>query len=159
MKARMLLLAASSLLALGSAHSAIASSSHLEAHPAKGPVEITLFTLGAHQPKPMTCRVVPPVAGDDYVTTAKNTSVTFSPLWNDTDTPDQDLWGFDQPQHGTVVQVGIDSLKYTPATNYVGSDSFTYTLGGCLQCSGSGTSAWCSEPDSTTGYVYITVTN
>ncbi|HEV7505617.1 MAG TPA: Ig-like domain-containing protein [Thermoanaerobaculia bacterium] len=113
----------------------------------------------APKPKEMSCVVVYPVAGDDYVTTAKNTSATFSPLYNDTDTPDQDFLGFDQPAHGTVVQIGLDGLRYTPNANYVGSDTFTYTLGGCTQCFGSGSGAWCAEPASTTGYVYITVTN
>jgi hypothetical protein len=119
-----------------------------------------LLALVWARPGSAYCRVVVPVAGDDYVTTSKNTPVTFSPLWNDTDTPDQDFWGIDSPpSYGTVQTVYIDSVKYTPNTNYVGSDTFTYILGGCLQCVGSGASAWCSEPDSTTGTVYVTVTN
>jgi hypothetical protein len=119
-----------------------------------------LLTLAWARPGSAYCRVVVPVAGDDYVTTSKNTAVTFSPLWNDTDTPDQDFWGIDSPpSHGTVQTVGVDQVRYTPSTNYVGSDTFTYILGGCLQCSGSGASAWCSEPDSTIGTVYVTVTN
>lgn len=126
-----------------------------------GPSTSVVLPAPWRVPKPtvMSCQVVYPVAGDDYVTTAQNTATTFSPLYNDTDTFDQDLWGFDQPAHGTVVQVGLDALRYTPNSGYVGSDSFTYTLGGCAQCYGSGWEAWCAEPASTTGYVYITVTN
>jgi len=121
-----------------------------------------LPSLTVPAPLAQACQVVYPVAGDDYVTTAKNTPVTFSPLWNDTDTPDQDFWGYTEASHGTLEQVGVDALKYTPGTNYVGSDSFTYTLGGCLQCStygGGGSTSWCSEPESDEGTVYITVTN
>jgi hypothetical protein len=153
------LFAAAVFLALGLAHSGTASSAVLQVPGLGGSAPVDLPILGTPEPTEMACRRVIPVAGDDFVSTAKNTSVTFSPLWNDTDTPNQDFWGFTQPQHGTVVQVGIDAVKYTPHTNYVGSDSFTYTLGGCLQCFGSGAGAWCSEPDSDEGTVYITVTN
>ena len=122
--------------------------------------ELNLPALGIPEPAEKACSVVYPVAGDDYVTTSVNTPVDFRPLDNDTDTPDQDLKGFGQPQHGTVVlSGGIDGMTYTPDPGYVGSDSFTYTLGGCLQCSGSGSSAWCSEPEFAEGTVYITVTN
>ena len=141
MKNVMRLIAVSCLLIPGSAHSETSK----------------LPAVGIPKPDEKACRVVYPVAGDDYVTTTVNTAVTFSPLFNDTDTPDQDLKGFGQPQHGTVVKVGIDALKYTPNPGYTGSDSFTYTLGGCLQCFGSGTSAWCSEPEFAEGTVYITV--
>ena len=159
MKNSLVGIAVSFLLLLGWAPPGNASPATVTALASPAVSELLPATLGLPRPVEKTCRVVPPVAGDDYITTAKNTSVTFSPLVNDTDTPDQDFWGFSQPQHGTVVQVGIDGVKYTPNAGYVGSDSFTYTLGGCLQCSGSGFSAWCSEPESDIGTVYLTVTN
>jgi len=149
------LFAAAFLLILGSAHSGTASSPALQTSEPGGSASLNLPVLGIPKPTEMSCQVVYPVAEDDYVSTAKNTTVNFSPLWNDTDTPDQDFWGFTQPYNGTLVQVGIDSLEYTPNAGYVGSDTFTYTLGGCLQCSGS----WCTEPASDQGRVYITVTN
>ena len=82
--------------------------------------------------------------------------MTFRPLDNDTDTPQNDLVSFGQPAHGTAELFGgIDGIKYTPNTGYTGSDSFTYTLFGCLQCFQGG----CTEPEFDEGTVYITVTN
>ncbi|HEX5718303.1 MAG TPA: Ig-like domain-containing protein [Thermoanaerobaculia bacterium] len=112
-------------------------------------------SLGVPEPEARACSVVWPVAGDDYVSTTLNTPVTFRPLDNDTDTPEQDLLSFEQPAHGTAERVGLDAIKYTPATGYTGSDSFTYTLFGCLQCFQGG----CTEPEFDEGTVYITVTN
>jgi len=114
-----------------------------------------LKAIGTPKPSARTCSVVIPHAGDDYVTTSKNTAVTFSPLSNDTDTPANDLIAVYQPSHGTTTRVGIDQVRYTPATNYVGSDVFYYDLGGCLQCYQGG----CAEPTDTLGTVYVTVTN
>lgn len=62
---------------------------------------------------------------------------------------------FSQPSHGTAELVGIDAIKYTPATNYVGSDTIYYTLYGCVQCY----DGWCAEPAYDYGVVHITVTN
>lgn len=120
-----------------------------------GPAQAPHLALGVPPPTATTCQYVYPVAGDDYVSTARNTSVTFSPLWNDTDTWENDLVDFGQPAHGTAELVGIDAIKYTPATGYTGSDSFTYTLYGCVQCF----EGWCAEPAYDQGTVYITVTN
>jgi hypothetical protein len=149
MKKSLLLLAVVALPAFGASQPGAASSG--------SPTQPVPPVLQLPKPIEMSCRVVYPVAGDDYITTQQNTSVTFSPLVNDTDTPDQDFKGYTLPSHGTLQQVGIDALKYTPNPGFVGSDSFTYTLGGCLQCSGSGFSAWCSEPEFDEGTVYITV--
>lgn len=154
MKNVLRLAAVSSLMALAWVHPGTASSVTSQA-PQSGASEIDLLEIGIPKPVEKACRVVYPVAAPDYVTTAQNTPVTFSPLWNDTDTPAQDLISFSQPQHGTVQLVGIDALKYTPAPGYTGSDSFSYVLGGCLQCF----NGWCSEPEFADGTVYITVTN
>ena len=99
-------------------------------------------------------------ANDDFVSLAKNTSKTFSPLWNDDDTPQQNFGGIlSGPQNGTAEVVGLDAIKYTPNPGYTGSDSIFYSHIGCLQCADSGWSAWCSEPSSDTATIYITVTN
>jgi hypothetical protein len=99
-------------------------------------------------------------ANDDYISLAKNTSTTFSPLWNDDDTPQQNFDGIlSGPQHGTAEIVGLDGIKYTPNPGYTGSDSIVYGHIGCLQCADSGWSAWCAEPSSDTATIYITVTN
>ena len=109
---------------------------------------------GLPKPEAQTCVVQPAQANDDYWTTSKNTPITASPLANDPDTPQQNLGGFGQPDHGTTASAGIDAITYTPDTDYVGSDSFIYTYRGCLQCF----NGWCSEPDFDIGTVHITVT-
>ena len=93
---------------------------------------------------------------DDYWSTPKNTPITASPLVNDPDNEQQNFGGIvSGPSHGTAEVVGLDAVKYTPSTNYVGSDSFTYQHIGCLQCyQGS-----CAEPSDGYATVYITVTN
>ncbi|HEX6904716.1 MAG TPA: Ig-like domain-containing protein [Thermoanaerobaculia bacterium] len=150
MKNIMRLVAVSCLLIPVSAHSEPSA----PAAGKDGAVEIQLPALGIPKPTEKACRVVFPMAADDYITTSANTPVAFRPLDNDSDTPDQDLKSFDQPQHGTVVlSGGIDGMTYTPAPGYVGSDSFTYTIGGCLQCFNGG----CTEPEFDQATVYITV--
>lgn len=121
--------------------------------------ESLLPLLGAPEPTRMACtrgwR-----ANDDYITTAKDTPVTFSPLVNDDDTPQQNFGGIiSGPQHGTAEVVGLDAITYTPDPGYTGTDSLIYSHIGCLQCFGSGPSAWCAEPSDDTATVYITITN
>jgi hypothetical protein len=146
------------LLCSVSATGAFAGSLHEPKSPENAAESISPL-LGTPVPTRMACSRGSN-ANDDYVTTAKDTPVTFSPLWNDSDTPQQNFGGIiSGPQHGTAEQVGLDAIKYTPATGYTGSDSITYLHIGCLQCSGSGSSAWCSEPSEDSATVYITVTN
>lgn len=71
----------------------------------------------------------PPVAVDDTATTSENTAVTVDVLANDSD-PDGDsltVTGVTQPAHGTAAVNGNKTV-YTPATDYVGTDSYTYTI-------------------------------
>jgi hypothetical protein len=71
----------------------------------------------------------PPVAQDDTATTPAGRAVEIPVLANDFD-GDNDaiaIIAVSQPAHGAVVNNG-DSLTYTPAIGYVGSDSFTYTI-------------------------------
>jgi hypothetical protein len=77
-------------------------------------------------------RASPPVAGDDAVSTAQNTPVTASVTTNDSD-PDNNINpnGFTKltnPTNGTVVFNANGSYTYTPNTNYLGPDSFTYQV-------------------------------
>jgi len=70
-----------------------------------------------------------PTAKDDFITTTSNTAVTIAVLTNDSD-PDADtltIAAASPPQHG-VVTVLNDTLMYTPTTDYVGGDTFTYTI-------------------------------
>ena len=71
----------------------------------------------------------PPVATNDAAATAEDTATTISVLANDSD-PDGDTLSVSdvtQPAHGTAVNAG-GTVTYTPAANYHGADSFTYTV-------------------------------
>jgi large repetitive protein len=71
-----------------------------------------------------------PTANDDTYTTNKNYSSTNMVMTNDTD-PDGNIGivTMSQPAtHGTTVVNADNSITYTPALNYVGTDSFTYSL-------------------------------
>jgi hypothetical protein len=72
-----------------------------------------------------------PAAGSDVATTPEDTAVRIEVLGNDGD-PDGDalaITATSTPAHGSV-SVGADgSLTYAPDPNYVGADSFSYTIG------------------------------
>ena len=71
-----------------------------------------------------------PVASDDVAATAVNTAVNIPVLANDND-PDGDSLSVTvatAPQHGTVAVNADGTLEYTPAADYRGEDSFTYTI-------------------------------
>ena len=68
----------------------------------------------------------PPVASDASVSTNEDTALTFSPTVVDVDgdaTTNSVVAG---AAHGSVVVNGDGSFTYTPASNFNGSDSFTY---------------------------------
>eukprot|EP01030_Chromulinospumella_sphaerica_P013293 gene13293-13071_t len=70
-----------------------------------------------------------PVAVADNRSVSKNNAYTFDPRSNDSD-PNGDsftITGKTDGAHGTVTY-NSTSVTYTPATNYTGSDSFTYTI-------------------------------
>lgn len=70
-----------------------------------------------------------PVAVADSQTVTKNTPYNFDPRTNDSD-PNGDaitVTGKTDGAHGTVAYTST-GVTYTPATNYTGSDSFTYTI-------------------------------
>ena len=71
----------------------------------------------------------PPVAGNDGLATPANSAGTVDVTSNDSD-PDGDSFSvtsFTQGAHGTVGFTG-GTASSTPATDYVGSDSFPYTV-------------------------------
>lgn len=71
-----------------------------------------------------------PTAADDAATTAEDTAARIAVLDNDAD-PDGDVLvvlSVGAPDHGTAVVEG-DTVVYTPAPDYHGSDAFTYTVG------------------------------
>lgn len=73
---------------------------------------------------------VKPVSNDDRTGTFKNTSVNIDVLGNDEYRFSGDLIAINtlKPSHGTVVVNGLNSISYTPDSNYIGYDSFYYTL-------------------------------
>lgn len=70
-----------------------------------------------------------PVAVDDTRSTTVNTPATFDPRTNDTDEEGNALTvtGVTQGTHGAVTFTA-SSVTYTPDPDYVGPDSFTYTV-------------------------------
>jgi hypothetical protein len=71
-----------------------------------------------------------PTANDDFVFIYFNTAANVNVLANDTD-PEGDtltVTSFSQPTHGTVTRGSGQILVYTPNNNFVGIDSFSYTI-------------------------------
>ena len=71
-----------------------------------------------------------PVAVDDSATTAEETPVSGSVLTNDTDVDGATTLTATlvaSPANGIVTLASDGSFTYTPAANFAGSDSFTYT--------------------------------
>ncbi|SPF80392.1 Ig-like domain-containing protein [Pseudoprimorskyibacter insulae] len=74
---------------------------------------------------------IAPVAGDDNASTTINDGIVLSNLLaNDTDANGDTLTikSVDAPANGTAVLNGDGTVTYTPATDYVGTDTFTYTV-------------------------------
>jgi Tol biopolymer transport system component len=72
----------------------------------------------------------PPDAVDDTATTAEDTAVNVPVLANDTAPEGNPLaiQAFTQGAHGAVVRADGQTLTYTPAANFSGSDTFQYTV-------------------------------
>jgi hypothetical protein len=71
-----------------------------------------------------------PVAFDDHATTHKNVAVTIPVLANDTDdgTPSPlSITSVTQPSGGASSIIG-NQVRYIPFANFLGDDSFTYTI-------------------------------
>ena len=118
------------------------TASVLNLTPAAGYIGTTTFTYtindgsGGTAAATVTVHVTPvndpPSAGDDALTVAEDSGATVvDVLANDTSAPDTGetltVAEVTQAAYGTVsLDAGI--VRYTPAANYFGSDSFTYTL-------------------------------
>jgi len=71
----------------------------------------------------------PPIAINDSAITDENSSVTIAVLVNDLD-PDGDLLsltGVSSPGNGSA-NISNNQIIYSPAANFVGNDSFNYTI-------------------------------
>jgi YD repeat-containing protein len=72
----------------------------------------------------------PPVAVDDNISTTENVDKSFDPTANDTD-PEGDprsVQSVGAPMYGSIVGFSANQITYHPAANFVGSDSFSYTI-------------------------------
>jgi len=79
-----------------------------------------------------------PVAADDVAVTPEDTPVTFSVVVNDSDAADGGLGGLDvtmvdivtppDPAKGGVMENGDGMVTFTPALNFNGDVTFTYTV-------------------------------
>ncbi|MES1242957.1 MAG: Ig-like domain-containing protein [Acidobacteriota bacterium] len=71
-----------------------------------------------------------PVAVDDSTEVAEDSSATVWVLTNDSDADNDtlDVTAVTQGAHGEVVLNADDTVTYTPAADFHGSDSFTYTV-------------------------------
>jgi VCBS repeat-containing protein len=75
----------------------------------------------------------PPVANPDVATTKRNTAVVINLTANDTD-PDGNLdptsvsVGTVSAKGGTIVNLNNGSVRFTPRSNFRGTDTFTYTV-------------------------------
>ncbi len=72
-----------------------------------------------------------PVAGADTLTTNEDTPSTVNVLSNDSDINGDALSVSaiaSPPAHGTAVSLGGGNVQYSPAANYNGSDTFSYSV-------------------------------
>ena len=69
-----------------------------------------------------------PVTADSSETTAEDTPVSGTATASDSDSDPLTYAVVAQPQHGTVAWGAGGSYTYTPASNYNGSDSFTFKV-------------------------------
>ncbi|MFG0253505.1 MAG: NF038122 family metalloprotease [Rhodopirellula sp. JB053] len=82
-------------------------------------VEITISGVGER-----------PIVIDDFVLTRQNQSIEFNPLANDTDDGELVLSNLaieSGPNNGTAI-ITSDGLRYTPSTDFIGNDTFDYSI-------------------------------
>lgn len=101
---------------------------------------LDVFTAELH-PRPMTCTQVAANPQDDSANNWPSGPVEIDVLANDPSGVELTYVG--QPDHGTTTISGPGTVTYTPDVRGSYTDSFTYAVSGCLQCSG----MYCTEPD------------
>ncbi|WP_242117383.1 Ig-like domain-containing protein [Aestuariivivens sediminicola] len=107
-------------------------------------ITILCFACGGSE---SPAEIEKPVAANDTATTLENTAVTIDVLANDRLNNNASLSSFDATatNGGTIVNT-LNKLKYTPESNFTGTDTFTYTI-----CDGF------STPNCDTATVTVTV--
>lgn len=91
---------------------------------------VLLLAIG-YTTKAQTGSNLPPVANDDYTTTAQSTTVVIDVLANDYDPDSNQLTSpkiFVTPIYGTVTINPNGTVTYTPLPNFLGCDSFYYVV-------------------------------
>ncbi|HEX3632066.1 MAG TPA: Ig-like domain-containing protein [Casimicrobiaceae bacterium] len=131
-----------SIVAVGApAHGTAAiSGSKISYSPAAGYIGPDSFTYTIADPKGLTSSATvsitvtavnhPPIAQPDFASARLNTPVAIAVLANDSD-PDGDpltITSFTQPARGTVMRGDNNTLVYTAIKDFVGVDTFTYTI-------------------------------
>jgi peptidoglycan/xylan/chitin deacetylase (PgdA/CDA1 family) len=81
------------------------------------------FVVFVTKPVPVNAS---PVAQNISTSTLKNTSVSLTLTATDTDSTILTFATSSNPTHGTISGTGA-SITYTPATDYIGADTFTFT--------------------------------
>jgi VCBS repeat-containing protein len=71
-----------------------------------------------------------PTAVGESATTHEDAAVSIDVLTNDSDIENDTLSiaSFSQPAHGSIALIDARTFRYTPANDYFGSDSFSYTI-------------------------------
>ncbi len=123
-----------------------------------------LATDGTNQSQLATVTIktenVAPSVGDDMIVVAPNTSIEIAALANDTDS-DGDILSYlsvADPEYGTVSITNTGKLLYRADDNYIGNDSFTYTVTDGLDTSTATVNVTIGETDGTGGNVDIATT-
>ena len=91
----------------------------------------TLYTGGTYQGPTLTGSVsaAAPVTSNDNATTAENIAINIDILDNDSYSTLSAITITQQPTNGQNITVnGLTDVTYTPNNNYLGSDSFKYTI-------------------------------
>lgn len=98
----------------------------------------SVVVIHVDDPEQVPC----PTAIDDFVPTVKNIAIKIPVVENDSICQDRSLTIVDTPKKGTA-SVHNDSIRYQPATDYIGNDIFKYQV--------------CSGSNCASAMVYVTV--
>ncbi|WP_294824199.1 Ig-like domain-containing protein [uncultured Flavobacterium sp.] len=103
--------------------------------------------------------ITPVTAANDAVSTAKNTAITFSPLANDNagNSAITSVLVTSNPANGSVELNADNTITYTPEANFVGTNSFTYSVTNAYNTTASATVTVTVKQPSGTGALCGTI--